>query len=447
MENRFNHETVTLAEQDARTFTAADNQALTSVRPGTLMGDLFRQYWIPALPVSLLEGASGVSRRIRLLDEDLVLFRTTRGEIGLVGAYCSHRLAPLFFGRIEEDGIRCPYHGWKYAPRGECIDMPNVPPEQQFKGDIRHRGYPCVERAGIVWTYMGAPKEPPPLPEFEFMMVPENQRIYRPFRQECNYLQAMEGGIDPTHVMWLHSPYDLSDERIAESHQPIPQRLANRSGARTPLAIEIVDTPGGFMYGAKRPMADGHSLWRVNQFLMPFYTMPPGGKFRLARAWVPVDDTHCVKWDLGWFPTQAIMENAEQGNKIFFDEEAYALPTHEPYGFICPKANKSNDYFINWEVHTKRRLGVPGVNLQDICITENEGPRPILDRTKENLCSGDATIVKARRILLRCARELRQHGTIPPGIGESRVYRVRGANTVVPDSIHWVKGVEKEVTV
>ena len=141
------------------------------------------------------------------------------------------------------------------------------------------------------------------------------------------------------------------------------------------------------------------------------------------------------------------MENAEQGNKIFFDEEAYAPPTHEPYGFICPKANKSNDYFINWEVHTKRRLGVPGVNLQDICITENEGPRPILDRTKENLCSGDATIVKARRILLRCARELRQHGTIPPGIGESRVYRVRGANTVVADSIHWVKGVEKEVTV
>jgi phthalate 4,5-dioxygenase oxygenase subunit len=446
MENKFDHATAKVTEQDARTFTAADNQALTSVGPGTLMGDLFRRYWIPALPASLLAGASGLSRRIRILGEDLVLFRTTRGEIGLVGAYCSHRLAPLFFGRIEEDGIRCPYHGWKYAPRGECIEMPNVPADQQFKDDIHHRGYPCVEHAGILWAYMGSSKEMPPLPEFEFTLVPEAQRVYRLFRQQCNYLQAMEGGIDPTHVMWLHSPYDLSDQRIAESHQPIPQRLANASGARTPLAIEIIDTAGGFMYGAKRPVADGGSLWRVNQFLMPFYTMPPGGKFRLARAWVPIDDTHCVKWDIGWFPTASIMESAEAGNKIFFDEEGYAAPTHEPYGFICPRANKANNYSIDWEVHKKRRLGVPGVNLQDICITENEGPGPILERPRENLCSGDGTIVKARRMLLRCARELRELGTIPPGVDDPKAYRVRGANTVVPDTVAWVEGVRQEVT-
>jgi hypothetical protein len=325
--------------------------------------------------------------------------------------------------------------------------MPNVPPEQQFQNEVHHKGYPCIEHAETIWTYMGPSKELPALPQFEFTMVPPAQRIYRPFRQESNYLQAMEGGIDPTHVMWLHSPHDLSDEGIAEAHQPIPQRLANRSGTRTPLAVEIVDTPGGFMYGAKRPMGDGSSLWRVNQFLMPFYTMPPGGKFRLARAWVPIDDTHCVKWDIGWFPSQAIMETAEQGNKIFFDEEGYGAATNEPYGFICPRANKSNDYFINWDVHKKRRLGIPGVNLQDICITENEGPLPILDRTKENLCSGDATIVKARRMLLQFASELRDRGTIPPGVTDARVYGVRGANTTVPDSIHWVKGVEEEVTV
>jgi phthalate 4,5-dioxygenase len=426
-------------------FSREENEALTSVGSGTLLGGLFRQYWIPALPVALL-GQGAAARRIRLLGEDLVLFRTATGQVGMVGAYCSHRLAPLFFGRIENDGIRCPYHGWKYAVSGQCIEMPNVPPEQQFHDDIHHPGYPCVEHAGIFWTYMGPSTEPPPLPEFEFTMVPESQRIYRPFWQQCNFLQAREGGIDPTHVMWLHSPYDLRDQRIAATHQPIPQRLANRSGARTPLAIEIVDTAAGFMYGAKRPMADGSSLWRVNQFMMPFYTMPPGGKFRLARAWVPIDDTHCVKWDIGWFPTRAIMESAEEGNKIFFDEEAYAPPTHQPYGFICPKANKSNDYLVNWEVQEKRRLGVPGVNLQDICITENEGPAPILDRTKENLCSGDGTIVKARRTLLRCARELRERGTVPPGIRDPKVYRLRGANIVVPDTIPWVEGVQKEVT-
>ena len=428
-------------------FTAEENQQLTSVDRGTLIGDLFRQYWIPVLPVSFLSESGGMPRRVKLLGENLVLFRNGRGVVGLIGAYCSHRLAPLFFGRIEDDGLRCPYHGWKYGPEGTCLEMPNVPAEQQFREDIHHPGYRCVEEAGIIWTYMGASRTPPPLPQFEFMKVPQEQRIYRPFRQESNYLQAMEGGIDPTHVMWLHSPYDLSDRTIAESHQPVPQRLANRSGARTPLAIEIVDTPAGFMYGAKRPIEDGSSLWRVNQFLMPFYTMPPGGKFRLARAWVPMDDTHCIKWDIGWFPTATIMASAEPGNKIFFDEEAYAPPIAEPYGFICPRANRSNDYFINWEVHRTRRLGVPGVNLQDICITENEGPFPILDRTKENLCSGDATIVKARRMLLRSARDLRERGAMPPGIHDPRVYSVRGANTVVPDTIHWVQGVEKDVRV
>jgi phenylpropionate dioxygenase-like ring-hydroxylating dioxygenase large terminal subunit len=427
-------------------FSEEENQALTSVGPGTLMGDLFREYWIPTMPVTLLGEGPSV-KRIRLLGEDLILFRTTGGQLGVIGAYCSHRLAPLFFGRIEEDGIRCPYHGWKYTPRGKCVEMPNVPTEQEFKEDIHHLGYLCVEQGGICWTYMGRSSEAPPFPQFEFTIVPESQRIYRPFRQECNYLQAMEGGIDPTHVMWLHSPYDLTDQGIAAEHQPIPQRLANRSGARTPLAVEIVDTPGGFMYGAKRPMTDGSSLWRVNQFLLPFYTMPPGGKFRLARAWVPMDDTHCVKWDIGWFPTAAIMDTAEPGNKMFFDQESYAPSSDEPYGFICPKANRSNDYLIDWEVHKHRRLGVPGVNLQDICITENEGPTPVLDRTKENLCSGDATIVKARRILLRSAREFRDRGTVPAGIRDPQIYRVRGANAVVPANVAWVEGVHKEVTV
>ena len=119
----------TTIDRTGFTFSREENDTLTQVGRGTLVGDLFRQYWIPVLPVSFIEQPGGVPRRVRLLGEDLVLFRSGRGEIGLIGAYCSHRLAPLFFGRIEEDGIRCPYHGWKYAPGGQCIDMPNVPPE------------------------------------------------------------------------------------------------------------------------------------------------------------------------------------------------------------------------------------------------------------------------------------------------------------------------------
>jgi phthalate 4,5-dioxygenase oxygenase subunit len=427
-------------------FSQEENELLTRVGPGTRMGELFRQYWIPVLPVPYIDEPGGAPKRVRLLGEDLVLFRTRRGDAGLVGAYCSHRLAPLFFGRIEEDGIRCPYHGWKYSPLGECMEMPNVPAEQEFKDDISHAGYRCIEYGGIVWTYMGRAKQLPPFPQFEFALVSDDLRSYRPFRQDCNYLQAMEGGIDPTHVMWLHSPYNLADDDIAKSHQRAQQRLANKSGARTPVAIEIIDTPGGFMYGTKRPIENGSSLWRVNQFLMPFNTMPPGGDFRMARMWVPMDDEHCIKWDTGWFPSQAIKETSSETPRLLLEQEKYATPTNEPYGFIIPRANKSNDYLIDWSVHKTRRLGVPGVNLQDICITENEGPVPILDRSKENLCSGDMTIIKARRMLLRAARELREHGTLPLGVNDPTVYRRRGAAKVVPDNLGWVEGVQEEIT-
>ena len=436
----------TVSDRGSMAFTREENELLTRVGSGTLMGDLFRQYWIPVLPDSFLKEPGGQPRRIRLLGEDLVIFRTRGGDLGLIGAYCSHRLAPLFFGRIEDDGIRCPYHGWKYAPSGRCIEMPNVPLEQQFTDDIHHPGYPCLEHGGIIWTFMGPSKELPPLPDFEFTRVPDDQHTYRLFHQECNYLQALEGGIDPTHVMWLHSPYDLFDRESSAAHQPEQHIVANQLGMRTPMDIEIVDTPGGFMYGAKRPAGDGKSLWRINQFVMPFYTMPPGGDMRGARMWVPIDDENSIKWMIQWFPTRDIKKSSSEKVRIF-NEELYAPSTPEPYGFIRPKAQKVNDYLINWETHQTKRMGISGVNLQDRCVQENEGPTPILDRTRENLCSGDRTTVKARRMLIGAAKALRERGTIPPGARDSTVYRVRAGSKVVPDSVHWVEELREDITV
>ena len=427
-------------------FSAEENEMLTSVGPGSLLGDLFRQYWIPVLPSSFVEEPAGMPRRVKLLGEDLVVFRSGAGQVGIIGAYCSHRLAPLFFGRIENDGLRCPYHGWKYSPGGACIEMPNVPVEQQFKSDIRHPAYPCVERGDLIWTFMGGAPELPPLPEFEFLSVPKDQRTYRLFHQDCNYLQALEGGIDPTHVMWLHSPYDLNDDGIAETHQGAQQRVANKSGTRTPLAIEIVNTAAGFMYGTKRPAGAGKSLWRINQFLMPFYTMPPGSDLRAARMWVPVDDEHCVKWMIQWFPGRELKESSKDRVRNY-DEESYAPATHEPYGFVRPKAQRGNDYLINWQTHRTRRMGISGVNLQDRCVTENEGPSPILDRSKENLCSGDMSIIKARRLLLDAAKTLRASGVAPRGAFDSSVYRVRAVSKVVPDNVNWMDAVKDDVTV
>jgi phthalate 4,5-dioxygenase len=429
------------------TFSVEENELLTRVGPGTPMGELFRQYWIPVVPSSHLPEPGGKPLRIRLLGEDLVAFRLRTGAVGVVGAYCSHRLAPLYFGRIEADGIRCPYHGWKYAPDGTCLEMPNIPPAFQFCDRVKHPAHPAIEHGGVVWTYMGSAAEAPPLPEFEFAMVPEDQRHFRLFHHECNYLQALEGGIDPTHVMWLHSPYDPADAAIAAAHQPSQQRVANSSGKRTPLGVEIVDTAGGFMYGARRPMQNGRSLWRINQFILPFYTMPPGGDLRGGRMWVPIDDEHCIKWMYGWYPTRAIMDASKEPMANYLDDEDYLPANSEPYGHIIPKARRSNDYLVDWNVHTTRRLGIQGVNLQDKCISENEGPTPILDRSKENLCVGDLTIVKARRMLRDAALALRDKSTIPPGVRDPSIYRVRAVSTEVPDHLDWVESVRELVTV
>jgi phthalate 4,5-dioxygenase len=429
------------------TFSTEDNELLTKVGPGSLMGELFRQYWIPVVPSSHLAEPGGKPLRIRLLGEDLVAFRTRAGTAGVVGAFCAHRLAPLYFGRVEADGIRCPYHGWKYAPSGQCLEMPNVPPAHQFQDRVHHPGYPCVEHGGVIWIYMGALQTRPPLPEFEFAMVPEDQRHFRLFHHDCNYLQALEGGIDPTHVMWLHSPYDLADAQIAQTHQPEQQRVANTSGKRTPMGVEIVDTDGGFMYGARRPMGNGKSLWRINQFILPFYTMPPGGDLRGGRMWVPIDDEHSVKWMYGWYPTRAIMETTTEQMRNYMDDEDYIAPTNQPYGHVIPKARRENDYLINWDIHTTRRLGISGVNLQDKAIQENEGPGPILDRSKETLCVGDLTIIKARRMLKEAALALHEKGTVPPGVRDAAIYRVRAVSTEVPDQLDWVESVKELVTV
>ena len=431
-----------------KNFTRDENEWLTRVGPGTLMGNLFRRHWIPVTPAADLAEPGGRPIRVKLLGEDLVLFRARRGEIGLIGAFCPHRLAPLFYGRVEDDGLRCPYHGWKFAPGGKCMEMPNIPPEQQFTDEIHHPAYPCVERGGIIWIYMGPAKQLPALPDLEFLRVADEDRNYRLFYQECNYLQVLEGGIDPTHVMWLHSPYDLSDEELTAKQQPAQHLVANRSGARTPLDIEIADTAGGFTYGAKRPAGNGKTLWRVNQFIMPFYTMPPGGDQKQARAYVPVDDESCVKWQIKWYPNKNIKEASKETLRAPFTEEAYDAPTNSmPFGHIRTKARRANDYLMNWEIHKAKRFGIAGVNLQDVCVTENEGPTPILDRTKENLCPGDLSVIKARRMLLDAAHALHQNGTIPIGARDPSVYRVRGCSTLVPDDVYWIEGVRREVTV
>src|SRR3954471_14018232 len=166
-----------------------DNEVMCRVGPGTVMGNLMREYWIPAVRSDELPSPDCPPLRVKLLGEELIAFRTTSGAVGLMQNSCPHRGASMFFGRNEEEGLRCVYHGWKFDINGNCVDMPSEPAESNFKDKIRLKSYPCQERGGVVWAYMGPPERMPALPEQEWVILPENQRCVAKRLQECNYLQ------------------------------------------------------------------------------------------------------------------------------------------------------------------------------------------------------------------------------------------------------------------
>jgi phthalate 4,5-dioxygenase len=208
--------------------------------------------------------------RVRLLGEDLVAFRDTTGQVGLVQNNCPHRGASLFFGRNEEAGLRCVYHGWKFDVSGQCIDMPNEPAESDFKTKVRATAYPTRELNGVLWAYMGARREPPPVPELEWTLVPASHRVIRPFVRECNWMQALEGDIDSAHSSFLHSVLEtafISDQGTGLKHKDRAPRFYT------------VDTDYGAKIGVERTADEDHRYWRITQFLMPIFTMfPPTGE-------------------------------------------------------------------------------------------------------------------------------------------------------------------------
>ena len=215
-----------------------DNERLTRVGPGTPGGNLFRRYWQPALLSSELPERDGAPVRIRLLGEDLLAFRDTEGRVGVVDAYCPHRRAPLFYGRNEECGLRCVYHGWKFDVTGACTDLPTEPPDSRMKASVRINAYPTVEKGGLVWTYMGPKETLPPEPDYEWLRVPPSHLHVSKTYEACNYLQAVEGGLDTAHSSYLHNN-KLGDNSM----------LRNRDGAPK---LEVEKTDYGYYYVSDR---------------------------------------------------------------------------------------------------------------------------------------------------------------------------------------------------
>ena len=411
-----------------------ENERLVRVGPGTPMGDVWRRYWIPCLLSEELPEPDCPPVRVRLLGEDLVAFRDTGGTVGVVEAFCPHRRAPMFFGRNEENGLRCVYHGWKFNRAGTCVDMPSEPPDSLFRTKVAIAAYPTHEAAGIVWVYMGPAALTPPVPDYELLRAPATHRFVSKTYEECNWLQALEGGVDTAHISFAHN-WDIQHPFL--------------NTIDTAPRVIVEKTPYGYWYAGVRN-APGGEYVRLYHYFMPAQQCRPASMMR-GRAdhipaieghiWVPIDDEHTWSWNWAYsndpdvpLPRAYALEHIERWNGRH--------PTDDVGRGYRPKRNKRNDYMIDRNVQkTQTYTGINGVNTQDFALQEGMGP--IVDRSKEHLGSTDRAIIATRQLLSEAIDEVAA-GRMPRGTDPEAYRGLRATEAVVPPGERWQDALRPE---
>jgi phenylpropionate dioxygenase-like ring-hydroxylating dioxygenase large terminal subunit len=423
--------------------SAADNELLCRVGPGTPMGNLFRQYWLPAVRTDELPTPDCPPLRLMLLGEKLIAFRMTSGAVGIIQNACPHRGASLFFGRNEEEGLRCVYHGWKFDGTGQCVDMPSEPAESNFKSKIRAIAYPTRERGGIVWCYMGPRSEPPPLPDMEANIMTADPEQISILQRRCNWMQGLEGELDTIHAAFLHFgavDYQKTEEKSFDFYH-----YRERDNAR----FVVRDTDFGTAYGAYRPAEDDSYYWRIGYAFFPFYAMQAAGEMGpdvKMNAYVPMDDEHTLQWEVFYRtdgPPRA--QRSVKINRTSEPQESgrggkYMPQTTDWHGRFVLEQSLENDYFVDreaqrtWQSYT----GIPGVRQQDMAVTETMGP--IYDRSHEHLGTSDSMIIRTRRRWIAAAEAFARQGMLPPNVDDPRAYRLRSGECILPRSAEWWEG-------
>tara|TARA_Y100000996_G_scaffold32417_2_gene22900 strand:+ start:307 stop:1662 length:1356 start_codon:yes stop_codon:yes gene_type:complete len=420
--------------------SSEDTDLLCRVGADTPMGKMMRQYWLP-FGYSWEYEENDQPQRIRLLGEDLIVWRSSEGELAVTQPNCPHRGVNFFYGRNEESGIRCAYHGWKFDISGQCIEMPNEPAESNFKYKVKIKSYRCADFGGVAWVYMGADQlHLPQIPQFEWGLLPEeNVNHAQKIVYECNWMQALEGELDSTHVYFLHRRLDPSDSpRFGLYHNDMRAKF------------HIVDKEYGFTYGAERTELDGNTYWRTTQFLFPFYGMFPAqdGVVPLS-IYVPIDDYHTLHMGIWWKPSGR-MDGTRRPSALLADEIGALSPGVGPmkdeqhgkfFSHWWPKAALDSDFLVNARAKkTKNMTGIPTVRLQDSAVIHSMGP--IMDRTKEHLGTTDASIIRARRSLIRAAVAFEKEGKMPPGSENPEMYFVRSCATILEPNLKWEDALE-----
>jgi phthalate 4,5-dioxygenase oxygenase subunit len=398
---------------------------LTRVGPGTPAGAFFREFWLPVAKASEVE-ADGPPVRLLALGEKLIAFRDTSGRVGVMDHRCPHRCASLFFGRNEENGIRCAYHGWKFDVDGNCLDMPNVPLEQNFASRVKAKAYPARERNGVIWVYMGPRKTPPALPSIGIVDDQDRDMIVDAVARDCNWLQAYEGDIDPSHLGFLHhGNHDIN----AVKGDFVGEWIIGGPAAKS----KVTDTGWGTMEAHVRPGSNAPHYWHYSQHLFPSWSMPGQDQMEvehpIVRFWLPMDDEHSLNF-------QFIQTSGMVGNQTaFFDKALAKLPgvRKRTRDFMVPNTTDwlgrwnispalENDFFVDRDVQRNESFtGIEGVQIQDKAITESMGS--IVDRSFEHLSPADLMIARVRKRLLDCIERHQAIGDVPDVIDDPSIYK------------------------
>ena len=390
------------------------------------MGQLFRSFWLPALPSAQLGLRDGTPVRLKILGENLLAFRDSSGKVGIVEPNCPHRGAPLYLGRNEDCGLRCLYHGWKFDVHGKCIDMPNIADSGKARQHVSIRSYRTREAGGVIWIYMGPAGEIPQPPHFEWLDLSAKRRHVSVWLQESNWLRGLEGEMDPSHVSFLHS----SEQRSVSAHRIIS--ITERSPE-----VFVRNTPYGIMCIARRDAGEQGYYWRISKWLAPSYSMIPSAAGLLnGRMWVPIDDSHSYCWHYAYRLDRDISdaELAQLESGLGFPPQSvlqrFALNNGDCIDTWVPVRNRRNGYLADRALQSAGDFtGIKGANDQDRAVQEEiecAGARVF-----EHLVDSDQAIIAVRKYLRGLTQGILA-GNRPRAAVHGEWYRTRPLDLLSP---------------
>lgn len=405
--------------------SAEQNDFITRVGSGTPAGQLLRRYWQPVAISDELAGPRPV-KAVKLMGQNFVLFRDENGQLGMLDRDCPHRGADLAFGRVEDGGLRCPFHGWLFDTKGTCLETPAEPVGSKFCTRIKQSAYPVVEKSGVIFAYIGE-GEPPAFAEFDCFVAPDSHTFAFKGLFECNWLQALEVGIDPAHASYLHRFFE--DEDTSESYGKQFRSASGDSDLPITKVLREFDLPEinvdptdyGMRLTTLRKLSDTDTHVRITNLVFPqAFVIPMSSEMTISQWHVPVDDTHCYWYAIFTSFTGPVDKQQMRDQRL----KLYELPDY------TSRKNKSNDYGYDVnEQLTKTYLGMgEDINVHDQWAVESQGP--IQDRTREHLGTTDKGIIAYRRMLVKAIKDTQIGEGAPMLIDQTQAAAMTGPASI-----------------